>query len=92
MNDTTNPFGGGRHGRIVGNLPLHGSVEQRKLARLNEMEELLVGHVGARPVRHRGGGVSSGLEAQEAVALRMRKSAESGMRVREEEDDGKVKS
>jgi hypothetical protein len=56
------------------------------------MEELLVGHVGARPVRHRGGGVSSGLEAQEAVALRMRKSAESGMRVREEEDDGKVKS
>jgi hypothetical protein len=29
------------------------------------------------------------MEAQQAVALRMRKSSESGMRVREEEDDGK---
>jgi hypothetical protein len=90
-NDTTNPLGA-RHGLVAGNPPLHGGCEQRKLARLDEMEELLVRHVGARPVRHRGGGVSGGFGAQEAVVLRMRKSTESGMRAREEEDNGKEKS
>jgi hypothetical protein len=71
---------------------LHWGGEWGKLALLNETEELLAGHVGVRPVRHRGGGVSGGLEAQEAVALRRRMSAESRMRAREEEDDGKVES
>jgi hypothetical protein len=88
MNDTTNPLGA-RHGLLAGNLPLDGGGERRKLARLDETEELLAGNVGACPVRHHDGGVSGGLEAQEAVALRMRKSSESGMRAREEEDDGK---
>jgi hypothetical protein len=83
---------GARHGLVAGNLPLHNGCERRKLARLDETEELLAGNVGACPVRHRGGGVSGGLGAQEAVALRMRKSSERGMRAQEEEDDGKVKS
>jgi hypothetical protein len=82
-NDTTNPLGA-RHGFVTGNPPLHDSGEQRKLARLDETEELLTGHIGAHPVRHRGGGVSGGLGAQEAVALRMRKSAESGMQALED--------
>jgi hypothetical protein len=66
----TNPLGA-RHGLITGNPPLHNGGERRKLARLNEMEELIAGHVGAHPVRHRGGGVSDRLRAQEAVALRV---------------------
>jgi hypothetical protein len=69
MNDTTNPLG--RHGLVTGNPPLHGGGERRKLACLDETEELLAGHVGARPVRHHGGGVSGGLGVQETVALRM---------------------
>jgi hypothetical protein len=77
-NDTTNPLGA-RHGLVAGNLPLDGGGERRKLARLNETEELLARNVGACPVRHRGGGASGGLEAQEAVVPRMRKSLESGM-------------
>jgi hypothetical protein len=35
------------------------------------MEELLTGHVGARPVRHRDGEGSGGLKAQGVVALQM---------------------
>jgi hypothetical protein len=53
-----------------------------KLARLDEIEELLAGHVGARLVRHHGGKGLSGLKAQESVALRMRRSAGSRMRAR----------
>jgi hypothetical protein len=90
-NDTTNTLGA-RHGLVAENLPLDGSGERRKLPCLDETEELLAGNVGACPVRHCCGRVSGGLEPQEAVALQMRKSSESGMRVREEEDDGKVKS
>jgi hypothetical protein len=73
------PLWGARHGLIAGNLPLHGDGERRKLDRLDETEELLAGNVGACPVQHHGGGVSGGLEAQEAMALRMRKSSESRM-------------
>jgi hypothetical protein len=83
---------GARHGLVAGDLPLDDGGEWGKLARLDETEKLLVGNVGACPVRHRDGGVSGGLEAQEAVALRMRKSSENRVRVREEEDDRKVKS
>jgi hypothetical protein len=43
------------------------------LARLDKMEKLLAGNIGARPVRHRGSKVLGGLEAQVAVLLRMRK-------------------
>jgi hypothetical protein len=39
-----------RHGLVAGNPPLHGSSERRKLARLDKMEDLLAGHIGARPV------------------------------------------
>jgi hypothetical protein len=90
-NDTTYPLGA-RHRLVAGDLPLDGSGERKKLARLDETEELLAGNVGACPVRHRDGGVSGGLGAQGAVALRMRKSSESRMQVREDEDDGKLKS
>jgi hypothetical protein len=69
-NDTTNPLGA-RHGLVAGNLPLDNGGEHRKLARLNETKELLAGNVGVCLVRHRDGGVSGGLEAQEAVALQM---------------------
>jgi hypothetical protein len=88
-NDTTNPFGGARHGLIAGNPPLHGGGERRKLTRLDKTEEVLTGHVGARPVRHRGGGVSGGMEAQEEEALRTRKSTESGKRARRKKIMGK---
>jgi hypothetical protein len=52
---------GARHGLVAGNLPLHGDGERRKLAGIDETKQLLAGHVGARLVRHRGSGVSSGL-------------------------------
>jgi hypothetical protein len=90
-NDTTNPLGA-RHGLIAGDLPLDGGGERGKLAHLDETEKLLAGNVGACPVRHHDGGVSGGLEAQEVVALRMRKNSESRVRGQEEEDDGKAKS
>jgi hypothetical protein len=77
-NETTNPLGA-RHGLVTGNLPLHGGGERRKLAHLDEMQQLLAGHVGARQVQHRGGGISGGLEVQEVTALRMRRSAGSRM-------------
>jgi hypothetical protein len=83
---------GARHVLIAENLPLDGGGEWRKLAHLDETEELLTGNVGVCPDRHHDGEVSGGLEAQEVVALRMRKSSESGMQAREDEDDGKVKS
>jgi hypothetical protein len=89
-NDTTNPLGA-RHGLVTGNLPLNGSGERTKLACLDKTEELLAGNVGVCPVRHHGSGVPSGLEAQEAVALWMRKNSESRERAQEEEDDGKAK-
>jgi hypothetical protein len=91
MNDTTNPLGA-RHRLIVGDLPLDGGGERRKLACLNKTEKLLAGNVGACPVRHRDSGVPGGLEVQEAVALRVQKNSESRGRAREEEDDGKAKS
>jgi hypothetical protein len=52
-----------------------------------------VGDVGACPVRHHGGEVLGGLEAQAAAVLWMRKNSEHKGRVREEEEaDGKAKS
>jgi hypothetical protein len=53
------------------------------------MQQLLAGHIGAHPVRHHGGGVSGGLKAQEVVALRMRRSAGSGMRAQRKKIMGK---
>jgi hypothetical protein len=38
MNETTNPLGGGQHGLVTGNLPLHNDGERRKLAHLDEMQ------------------------------------------------------
>jgi hypothetical protein len=74
------PLGRARHRLIAGHLPLHGGGEWRELARLNEMKQLLAGHIGASPVRHCGDGVSSGLKAQEVVASRMWKSTRGEMR------------
>jgi hypothetical protein len=82
---------GARHGLVAGNLPLNSAGERRKLARLDETEELLAREVGAHPVRHRSRG-SGGLEVQEAVARRMQKNSESRELARDEEDDGKTKS
>jgi glycerate kinase len=88
MNETANPLGA-RHGLVARYLPLHSGGEWRKLARLDETEELFAGHIGTRLVRHRGCGVSGGLGAQEAATLQMQESTESGMRAREEEGNGK---
>jgi hypothetical protein len=62
------------------------------LAHLDKTKELLARNVGARPVRHRGSGVLGGLEAQGAVAPRMRKNSERRGQVQVEEEDGKAKS
>jgi hypothetical protein len=73
-------LGRARPGLVVGNLPLHSGGDCRELARFNETKQLLAGHIGPRPVQHRGSGVSGGLEAQEVAVLRMRKSATRRMR------------
>jgi hypothetical protein len=52
-----------RHGLISGDDPLDDVSEGRKLARLDQTEELLVGNIGARLVRHHNSEVSGGLEA-----------------------------
>jgi hypothetical protein len=56
-----NPLGA-QHGLITRDLPLHGGGERRKLARLEETKELLMEHVGAHLVRHRGGRVSGAVD------------------------------
>jgi hypothetical protein len=80
-----------RHGLIPGHLPIHGGSEWRELARLDEMKQLLAGHVGPRLVRHHNGGVSGGLVVQEVVVLWLQKSAERDSSA-EEENDGEAKS
>jgi hypothetical protein len=72
------PLGRARHGLVAGNLPLHDGGEWRKLDRLDETKQLLAGHIGPRPVRHRSGKVSGVLVAQEVAALWMRKSTRGG--------------
>jgi hypothetical protein len=74
-NNTTYPLGA-QHGLVVGNPPLDNIGEWRKLARLDQTKELLVGDVGARPVRHHGGEVLGEPEAQAAAMLRMWKNSE----------------
>jgi hypothetical protein len=76
-NDTTNPLGV-RHGLVAGDLPLDGGGERRKLAHLDEMEELLARNVGACPVRHRGSGAPGGLEAQEQQRYRRGRTRRAG--------------
>jgi hypothetical protein len=84
---------GARHGLVGGDNPLDGIGEGRKLARLDEIEELLVGDVGVRPVRHPGGEVLSGLKVQATARLWMRKNSERKGKVRDQEEaDGKEKS
>jgi hypothetical protein len=78
---------GARHRLVAGNPPLDGIGEWRKLACLDKTEELLAGDIGARPIRHQGNEVLSGLEAQVATLLRMRKSSEHREQVREEEEE-----
>jgi hypothetical protein len=41
---------GARHGLVARYLPLDGDSERKKLARLDETEELLTGNVGVCPV------------------------------------------
>jgi hypothetical protein len=74
-NDTTYPLGA-RHGLIAENPPLDGDSERRKLSRFDKEEELLVGNIGACPVRHRGGEALGGMMAQAATVWRMQKSSE----------------
>jgi hypothetical protein len=80
-NDTTYPLGAW-HGLVIGNPPLNSVGEWRKLARLDKMEELLAGNIGARPIRHHDSKVLGWLEAQAVVLLRMWKSSERRGRVR----------
>jgi hypothetical protein len=70
------PRGRAQHGLVGENDPLDGVGEGRKLARLHKAKELLVGDVGAHPVRHHGGEVPGELETQAAVVLWMRKNSE----------------
>jgi hypothetical protein len=78
---------------VGGDDPLNGVGEGRKLARLDQTEELLVGDIGARPVRHCDGEVLGELEAQAAVVLWMRKNSErQGANAIGEEADGEAKS
>jgi hypothetical protein len=58
------PRGRTRHGLIGGNDLLDDVGEGRNLALLNETEELLVGDIGARLVRHHDGEVLGELETQ----------------------------
>jgi hypothetical protein len=83
------PLGRARHGLVAGHLPIHSGGERRELPRLDEMKQLLAGHIGSCAVRHRGGGASGGLEAQEVMALRMWKSTGSKMRVQRKKIMGK---
>jgi hypothetical protein len=77
------PRGRARHGLVGGNDLLNDIGEGRKLARLHKANELLVGNVGAHPVRHHGGEVSGGLKTQAAVVLWVRKNSELKGRARE---------
>jgi hypothetical protein len=87
------PRGRARHGLIGENDPLDGIGEGRKLAHLDQMEELLVGDIGARPVGHHDSEVLGELEAHTTAVLRMRKNSERKWQVREEEEaDGEAKS
>jgi hypothetical protein len=70
------PLGRARHRLVAGNPPLDSVGEWRKLARLDKMEELLAGDVGARSIRHHGSEVLGGLGAQAEALLRMRKNSE----------------
>jgi hypothetical protein len=63
------PRGRARHGLVGGNDPLDGVGEGRKLARLHQAKELLVGDVRAHPVRHHGGEVSGELETRVVATL-----------------------
>jgi hypothetical protein len=77
----------------VGTLHSTASVSGGSWPALDKTEELLAGNIGAHPVRHRGGKVLGGLEAQAAVVLRVRKSSERRGQEREEkEEDGKATS
>jgi hypothetical protein len=82
---------GAWHGLVGGDNPLDGISEGRKLARLDKTEELLARDVGASTVRHHGGEVLGGLEAQAAVVLWMWKNSEGKGQVSEKEADGKAK-
>jgi hypothetical protein len=74
------------HGLVGGDDPFDGLGEGRQLARLNETKELLVGDVGARPVRHHDGEVSGELGTQAAATLWVRKNSELKGRAREREE------
>jgi hypothetical protein len=63
------------------------------LAHLDQMDELLVGDNGTRPVRHHDSEVLGKLEAQAAAVLWMLKNSKHKGQVREEEEaDGEAKS
>jgi hypothetical protein len=87
------PRGRVRHGLVDGDASLDSVGEGRKLAHLDQTEELLVKDIGARPVRHHDGEVLCELEAQTAAVLWMRKNSECKGQAREEEEaDGEAKS
>jgi hypothetical protein len=87
------PRGRAWHRLVGGNDPLDGIGEGRKLAHLDQTEELLVGDIGARPVGNHDSEVLGELEAHTAAVLRMRKNSERKGQVREEEEaDGEAKS
>jgi hypothetical protein len=70
------PLGRARHGLVGGDDPLDGVGEGRKLARLDQTEELLMGDIGACPIRHHNDEVLGELEAQAVAVLWMWKNSE----------------
>jgi hypothetical protein len=80
------PAGRAWHGLIGGNDPFDDLGEGRQLARLNETKELLAGDVGACPVRHHVGEVSSELETQAAATMWMQKNSELKGQARERKE------
>jgi hypothetical protein len=85
--------GRAQHGLVGGDDPLDSVSEGRKLVHLDQTEELLVGDIGARPVRHHDSEVLGELEAQAAVVLWMWMNSKRKRQVREEEEaSGEAKS
>jgi hypothetical protein len=64
------------HGLVGRDDPLDSLGEGRRLARLNEMKELLVEDSGARPTRHHASEVSGELGTQAATTMWRRKNSE----------------
>jgi hypothetical protein len=87
------PLGRARHGLVGGDDPLDGVGEGRKLARLDQTEELLMGDIGACPIRHHNDEVLGELKRRQWRCCGCGRTRSAKGQVREEEEaDGEAKS